>query len=494
MTVTSVFVPQLLNLSDDENALIARLDIHRSTLQPSLQLRDAYYDGNQLIRDLGIAIPPQVRGLSTVVGWPQIAVDTIAERLTVQGFRYAGKPHGDDTLNGIWQDNDLDEESDLAHLDALVYRGAFACCGMNDDGSPLVTVESLRHMTVLWDPRWRMIVAALRVYGGDEFGQHLQATLYLPNQTIALSYEPNGWIVDDQEIGGRFVPGRDIHNFGEVPVARLANRQRVSERDGRSEITSQIMSLTDSACRTLLGLEVAREFFAAPQRWIMGASESSFVGPDGVKKTPWQTYIGRMLALEADDQGNLPTVGQFAAGDPAAYGKVMDVYRQEMSALTRLPPHMLGETTQNPASAAAITAAEHGLIKRIQQRQKAFSGGWETAMRLALRFANGGVLPKDAARIETIWAPAATPTPAETTDAVTKQVGAGMISPLSDVGLERLGYSVEERALIAAENKTDMSEELVAAVSKSMAAKSLRTFKVVESDAGVQTTPPPVVP
>jgi hypothetical protein len=392
-----------VTLSDDEHALVARLENRRSSGLTHLLLCDAYYNGNQLIRDLGISIPPQVRGLHTVVGWPATVVDSLDERLDVEGFRYASSSDGDDELWNIWQANDLDEESQLGHLDALIYGCAYAAVGSNDDGSPLITVESPRDVSVLWDPRWREITAALRVYGGDDYGRNKQATLYLPDETVYLAQDAGGWDVLN----------RDRHNLGAVPVARLANRQRTSERDGRSEITSQVMSLTDAACRTLLGMEVAREFHAAPQRYILGASESAFQAADGSSLNAWETYIGRILALERDEDGNAPSVGQFASADLGAYSKVMGELRQELAAITRLPPYMLGETTQNPASADAIRSAENGLVKRAERRQRSFSGGWETVMRLALRVQNGGVLPDEAKTIETLWANAATPTPGD---------------------------------------------------------------------------------
>jgi hypothetical protein len=485
----SVTPPAFLSrgLSDDEQSLVNRLNNRRTTLLPQLQLMDAYYNGNQLIRDLGISIPPQVRGLHTVVGWPQIAVDSLDERLDVEGFRYASSSDGDDELWNIWQANNLDEESQLAHLDALIYGCAYASVGTNDDGSPLVTVESARDMSVLWDPRWREITAALRVYGGDEFGRHLQATLYLPNATVMLEQgSVDGWDVVE----------RDDHRLGVVPVARLANRQRVSDRDGRSEITAQVMSITDAACRTLLGMEVAREFYAAPQRYILGASESAFVAADGSAKTAWETYLGRVLALERDEDGNVPSVGQFTPYDPSAYTKIMDVYSEQFSAVSKLPAHMLGKTSQNPASADAIRSAENGLVKRAERRQKSFSGGWETVMRLALRMSNGGALPDEAKNIETLWAKASTPTPAATTDSVMKQVAGGAIPATSDVTREQLGYSVIERQRLKIDDQTSGTEELLAQVAHSFIAKDARTDKTIARDlnGGTGGKPSPTLP
>ena len=481
MTVAIVPTLPTLSLSEDEALLVTRLNGLRTSAMTQLALMDAYYNGNQLIRDLGIAIPPQVRGLHTVVGWPQVAVDALDERLDVEGFRYASSSDGDDELWGIWQANNLDEESQLAHLDALIYGCSYASVGTNDDTSPLITVESAKDMSVLWDPRWREITAALRVYGGDEFGRNLQATLYLRDQTIRLAQSSAAWEVVE----------RDDHRLGVVPVARLANRQRVSDRDGRSEITTQVMSLTDAACRTLLGMEVAREFYAAPQRYLLGASESAFQDAEGNAKSAWATYTGLVNAVERDEDGNLPQIWQAPAFDPSAFTRILDSYTEQMAACTRLPAYMLGKTTQNPASADAIRSAENGLVRRAERRQKTFSGGWETVMRLALRIANNGALPTAAQNIETLWAKASTPTPAATTDSITKQIAAGAIPPRSDVTREQLGYSVIERQRLKIDDKTAQGDEVLAQVAKSLVAKEARTnTTIVRDDAHGTATPP----
>src|SRR6185503_11497585 len=104
----------------------------------------------------------------------------------------------------------------------------------------------------------------------------------------------------------------------------------------------------------MMALAVASEFYSAPQRYMLGAQESAFVDANNNPKSAWQTYLGRVLALEADDQGNLPQVGTFAAYDPAVYTKVIDALAQRVSAITGIPPYSLGFATANPTSADAI--------------------------------------------------------------------------------------------------------------------------------------------
>ncbi|MBQ1163836.1 phage capsid protein, partial [Streptomyces sp. A73] len=83
----------------------------------------------------------------------------------------------------------------------------------------------------------------------------------------------------------------------------------------------------------------------------LGASESAFQDAEGNTKSAWETYIGRVLALERDEDGQVPTVGPFTAHDPQTYTKIIDLYARIMATQLGLPPHYLGYTTDNPASA-----------------------------------------------------------------------------------------------------------------------------------------------
>jgi hypothetical protein len=208
--------------------------------------------------------------------------------------------------------------------------------------------------------------------------------------------------------GGWEVVDRDMHGLGVVPVVRLANRQRTADRVGRSEITPDVMSITDAACRRLMGIEVAAEFFGAPQRYILGASESAFQDAEGNAKSAWETYIGRMLALERDEDGNVPTVGQFSAHDPSGQTKIVDLYARIMASQMSVAPHVLGYSSDNPASADAIRFADNRQVKKAERRIRRLGTGWQQAMRLAL-WVRDGEPPDKTRRIETVWRNPATP-------------------------------------------------------------------------------------
>jgi hypothetical protein len=484
MTVSIPDLP-LVYLSDDELALINVLRADMLRDRQALLLRDAYFNGEQLVRDLGISIPPQLKSLHTVIGWPRVGVESLEERLDLEKFRWADGADSSD-LDEIVDANDLLDESSLAHLDALVYGREYLAVGSGDcdsDCPPLITAESPLDMTLLWDARLRMGTAALRECAADTYiesgPEERMLVLYMPDQTVTcLPSSSGGWEVVD----------RDMHGLGVVPVVRLANRQRTADRVGRSEITPDVMSITDAACRRLMGIEVAAEFFGAPQRYILGASESAFQDAEGNAKSAWETYIGRMLALERDEDGNVPTVGQFSAHDPSGQTKIVDLYARIMASQMSVAPHVLGYSSDNPASADAIRFADNRQVKKAERRIRRLGSGWQQAMRLAL-WVRDGEPPDKTRRIETVWRNPATPTVAAQVDATVKLVQAEILPADSDVALEMAGFTETQRQRIAADRRRGAGRAGSSALMDRLAALdsdgATRSPKPPEADLGV---------
>lgn len=488
-----------LQLSDDESRVLQWLTMRLFDQRPYLQLRGLYYDGLQKMQDLGISIPPSLKGLRTIMGWPQIGIDALDERCIVEGFRYPGTTETDEDLAGIWQANNLDGESSLAQLDAMIYGRCYITVGPGDDatnGEPLITAESPINMTASWSARMRRPVAALQLFldtdfTSDMYGQEV-AALYLPDRTIYMA-RTNATGSPITGTGSWEITDRDDHNLGRLPVVRMANRQRLANRDGLSEITAAWMNITDSACRTLLGMEVGREFHAAPRRYVIGAAEDAFVRSDGSSVSAWDTYLGKIWGIERDEEGQLPQVGEFKTGDPKAYTELIDTYTQIMSGLAALPAEYLGMNSHgNPTSADAIRAQEARLVKRVQRKMVAFGEAWEDTLRVALMVRDGRV-PDQAHRIETDWIDPNTLTLAASSDAITKQVAEGILPRKSDVGLKRLGYTAVERARIALERRNDEAEEIIQDIGHSDIAKAAvamgRLEKLVDPNVLTADTP-----
>lgn len=454
----------VLNVLSDSEMATAKSLIDLLDARTNVNLRkQAYYEGTQRVRDLGISIPPEMKDIATVVGWPGTVVDVLEERLDLEGFALPDGDASDFGIDEIVDANDLLVESGMGNLDALIYGVAFiaAGTGMEGEPDPLLTIESPLHMTAVWDARSRRVSAALSRTWNADLSRTESFTLYLPDQTIRASRgQTTEWKVDN----------RDQHELGQVTVSRLVNRRRASNVNGRSEITRAIRSYTDHAVRTMLGMEVAREFYSSPQRWVMGADEKAFVGPDGNPKTAWESYLGRFLALTRDENGELPTVGQFASNSPAPYIEEVRMLSQMVSAESAVPATQLGFVSENPPSADSVRMLESRLIKRAERRQAGFGrSGYVAAIKNAV-LVRDGVVAEPLQKLIALWRDPSTPTRSAAADEVTKYVAAGVLPARSDVTWKRAGFTAAERETLAEDAEKD---DVLGQFAKAMEQQSL---------------------
>jgi hypothetical protein len=461
-----------MTLSLSELTVIEKLYKKIQYHAPTNLERERYFTGRNRLKDMKISIPPQLTSVEAVVGWPGTAVQVLEERLDLEGFI------GPDTLGieDIFRANDLDSESSLAHTDALIFGVGFAIVGKGLEGEadPLITVESPKRMTALYDLRLRRVTAALAISLEDEneIYSTVYGSLYLPDRTISVVMNDGRWTELD----------RDEHNLGRTPVVRLVNQPRSSDTDGRSEITRAVRYYTDGAMRTLLGAEVAREFYSAPQRYALGANEDTFQDSDGNPLNPWSVIQGRMLALPYNEEsGVMPQVGQFQANSTQPYFEQIKALAQMLAAETAIPPSYLGFQTDNPASADAIRQMEARLVKRAERRQRQFGRAWSEVARLSL-LVRDGEIPAEAAEIRPVWRDASTPTRAAAADEAVKLISAGVFLPDSEITYNRIGLSDSDKQVLQQEKTAVRATDLLTNLLQAPAQQ--QTEEVIEVETG----------
>lgn len=414
---------------------------------------NSYYEGTQplsyMAPELERELQDQVR--QVVVNWPRLVVDSIEERLDVEGFRFPGQAEADDELWRIWQANDLDEQSQQGHLDALVMRRAYVLVGANEDdpSTPLVTVESALDMFAEFDPRTGKVAAAVKrwIEDGDNNTKIDHAALYLPDVTVWWVKDGTDWVEDPTY-------PRDEHDLGVPPVEVLANRPRLKCRGGVSEL-QDVIPLSDAACKVATDMMVSAEYHATPRRVAFGFGEEDFVDESGRRVSAFSRIIGRMWATERNRKDDGADVIQFPEASLSNFHDTINQLARLVASLSGLPPHFLGFTTDNPASAEAIRSSEARLVKRAERKQRAWGSSWERVMRLVLRFRDGD-WNDDARSLETLWRDASTPTIAQKADAAVKLYTAKIV-PLRQTR-EDMGYTqvqiarMEEQDEAAAED------------------------------------------
>lgn len=405
----------------------------------SLRSNTSYYEAERRPEAIGVTVPIQMQSLLAHVGYPRLYVDSIAERQSVEGFRIGGAEQADEELWQWWQTNNLDIEAPLGYTDAFIHGRSYITISQADpkidldwDTSvPIIRVEPPTRMYAEIDPRIGKVSKAIRV-AYDATGDEIQAaTLYTMNDTF-------GWFKAE----GQWQPWFNYtHGLQAVPVVPLPNRTRLSDLYGTTEITPELRSMTDAAARILMLMQATAELMGVPQRLIFGIKPEEIGVDSETGQTFFDAYLARILAFE-DSDGK---VQQFSAAELANFTNALDQIAKQVAAYTGLPPQYLSTSSDNPASAEAIRAAEARLIAKVERKNSIFGGAWEEAMRIAYRMVKGGTVPPDYQRLETIWMDPSTPTYAAKADAAVKLYANGVgVIPKEQARID-MGYSITER-------------------------------------------------
>ena len=435
-------------LADDDRDLLSYL---LSTIGRRYRRNDALslaYDSRRLVPSLGMAIPPEFDQLHTVLGWSSTVVDTLNERRTIDHIEIPGSPEFGGMLGEAWDDNDMASESTQLQLSEMIHGIAFVVVA-RQDGRTIVLPTPATRMTVEYDRARRRVVAAASNDEALRPGDPRQATLYQPDRTVVVELGH----------GGYKVLGEFENPSGVVPVERFVNRQRLDAPWGRSEITPAVLSYTDRAVRSLVSMEVAREAFAMPKEFIFNVAQEAFQDSQGNKADAWSMFWTRFKAVYGtiDDDGSAsplqPDVKQLPASSPAALIDMIKMDSQLLAAETGIPPSNLGFVTANPPSGDGLREYENRLVHRAKTRNRVDGASYARVARLIL-LAEGVPKADLPTSVQTVWVPEETSTPAGTTDAISKQVAAGILPATSDVALESLGYDRQQVERIQADRAT----------------------------------------
>ena len=382
---------------------------------------DAYYSGETHLDSLGVSLPPEVRVLEMSAMWPKLAVDVLVESLVLEGFTSAT---GDvpERLRPLLQANNFDTLWPLAMTEALVQRRAYIVVGPGDDPEwPLITAHPAKGFAVRRD-RMGGIAEAVRTYrvGKTEWAVH---------------YEP-GNATYYRRVNGRWVR-RDGWATGldRVPVVELVNRVRLGD-EGHSEI-SDIATLCDAASRSLTNLQVAQELLAMPVRFLFGdGADEPQVDQDGRRVSKIEAYFGRLLT---GPEGS--TAGQIPGASLSEIIAAFKLYAQQVSAMTGIPPFMMGiSADSNPSSAEAMRSAKDRLITRAAVKQNQFGDAAEDVARLVLAVA--GESTEGLQTLEARWRDPAVASPSARNALMLQANSQGVLS--SETTREFLGLSPEQ--------------------------------------------------
>lgn len=421
---------------DDLDMTRALLDVWRAKYPRNL-LRSAFYDAKQRFRNLQIAVHSDLgRKIGNTVGWPQKSVRALADKSVFEGFEL---PNNDEYgISGICMDNEL--TADVSEAIISCYK--HSCSFLTVDYDPydpsgeriLITPRSADWSAAIWDPQRRRIKAALTITGADQNGSITSFNVWLEGRNYAVTGTGfGGWIAQRQD-----------NRLDRVAVVPFAYDKQMDRPFGRSRINRTLMNLTDMAVRTMVRMEVSAEFYSVPKLWFLGLDKDAF------ESGTWSSLIADINAISRDVDGEVPELRQIQQASMSPHGAMLETIAMLASAETDIPPESLGIRVSNPTSAEALAASENALTRVADRQNRIFGQQLMNAMRMAVQLRDNTPTAPTLAGVRPIWAPTRVVSDAARADYYAKVASVNQAWAQSDVGLAKLGLSMDDIASLRA--------------------------------------------
>lgn len=323
-----------------------------------VELRYRYYEMKNEAKDFNIIIPPEFKNFSEVLGWCGKAVDQMADRLVFREF-----DNDNFDLNGIYRLNNADILFDSAILSALIAACCFVYISPDESGFPRMQVIDGGNATGILDPITNMLNEGYAVLARDDHDRPTLEAWFIPGETW---YYPKG------------AKPYKVTNEAPYPLlVPILHRPDAVRPFGHSRISRACMSLMKGALRTLKRSEISAEFYSFPQKYVLGTD------PDAEPMDKWRATVSSLLQFTKDEDGDSPTVGQFAQVSMSPFTEQLRTFAALFAGETGLTLDDLGFVTDNPSSADAIKASHEPLRLTARKAQRTFGTGFLNAGFLA---------------------------------------------------------------------------------------------------------------
>lgn len=314
------------------------------------------YDGEVKVKDLGISTPPAAlkKLQDASVQWSKQAVKAIADGSVIEGFRFAGPtPAGFDECV---RDNKLIEQYDETLPSQLVCGPAFYTVTAGDAGEPpaVVSTYDAEHATALYNFRKHTNDCGLAIVDIKRDQSNMPTDINF--------YSPDGSIVEATwTSGGTWATKRLSYSTGHCMMEVMRYDPDKKHPFGNSVITPAMAELEDKANRAIARTELAAEIYNSPVRYIAGAEDGIF------KSETWSNYMGNLLTIPTNEEGQNPDVGTFAQGSMEPHIALIRHYTQLFANESDIPISALLNTEANPTSAEAMEAARYNMVEKIRK-------------------------------------------------------------------------------------------------------------------------------
>lgn len=318
-----------------------------STKKSRVQARYKFYEMKVVALDLDIVRASRMYAVRPVLGWCAKAVDTLADRLQVRGWK-----NDNFQIGRIFQMNNQDIFFDSAILSALISSCCFVYISKDQTGFPKLQIIDGSEATGVIDPATNLLKEGYAILDKDKEGRPLLEAYF---ETGRTTFYPKG------------ERPYTIANSAPAPLlVPIIYRPDARRPFGHSRISRAMMSLTESTVRTVKRSEIAAEFYSFPQRYVLGTSNEA----DPLEK--WKATMSTLLEITKDDDGDKPTVGQFTQQSMQPHMDQIRTFAALFAGETGLTMDDLGFVSDNPSSAEAIKASHESLRVLAEKAQRTF--------------------------------------------------------------------------------------------------------------------------
>ena len=322
------------------------------TKQTLVDRRYRYYGGKNNFNPVRNSNEPnEFKGLEHNLGWCTKAVNAVADRINFRGFE---NDHFD--MNEIFVQNNQDVLVDDLILGSLISACDFVYISKDENGFPKLNVIDGSKATGILDPTTNLLTEGYAILEVDENQKTtLEAYFTKENTTFYKLGEKEPKIIPNPAPYPLLVP--------------IIHRQDATHPFGRSRITKPCMAIQKAAQRTLHRTEISSEFYSYPQKYVLGTD------PDAEPMEKFKASMSVMLEITKDEDGDKPTIGQFAQQSMSPYVEQIKMYAGLFAAETGLTLDDLGFITENPAGSESIKAAHETLRLATRKAQKGIATG-----------------------------------------------------------------------------------------------------------------------
>jgi hypothetical protein len=424
--------------------LVAKLD---TRWYGTLWAYDAYYESDQALAFMTRKFREAYGTLFADLAdnYMPLVVESKAERLKVQGFRFGTSQEADDDAWEIWQANGLDGQSNMVHTEAIKLGMAYWMVQPNGE-MPRITAEHPSQVIVEHAPGDRRTrLAGLKKWVDGEF---IYANVYLPDRVVKyrttsrllrLERGERRW----QTIGAASNPLR------EVPIIEVPNNPSML-RGGKSDLAGGPLRIQDAINKFLCDILVGSEYQAFPQRVLLGVEQPK--GADG-KPIPLDqldraAQSSRLWMFPGQDAKAF----EFSAAELKNIRDVLDGSIGDLAAQTRIPIYYFRPQAISNISAEALVGLDAGLVSKVNDAKEPFDEAHEDTMRLAFKARDPQDERASEVMAETIWKNTESRSEAQLVDAAVKKQTIGV--PWEQL-MEDLGYSPQQIDRMAGSREAD---------------------------------------